>query len=83
MDQVVIPKEVEEMVLTMDGQKYYRKDTNYDFDVDEPNIRPSFTQMDNNERKCIISVLDTGLAYLEELPNKKMICKMLLGIYYV
>ncbi|KAM3697870.1 hypothetical protein ACB098_06G145900 [Castanea mollissima] len=71
VDPILLPREVDEAPMAIVAAREYNNGNEIQADVEAQGI-PNFCQMDPNVHKCLVSILETGLACSMESPKDRM-----------
>ena len=71
VDPILLPREVHEAPTPIVAAREYNNGKEIQVDVEAQGI-PNFCQMDPNVHKCLVSILETGLACSMESPKDRM-----------
>ncbi|XP_075671989.1 uncharacterized protein LOC142641436 [Castanea sativa] len=71
VDPILLPREVDEAPMAIVAAREYNNGNEIQADMEAQGI-PNFCQMDPNVHKCLVSILETGLACSMESPKYRM-----------
>ncbi|KAK4579450.1 hypothetical protein RGQ29_029211 [Quercus rubra] len=71
VDPILLPREVDEAPTAIVATREYNNGNEIQVDVEAQGI-PNLCQMDPNVHKCLVSILETGLACSMESPKDRM-----------
>ncbi|KAL0003302.1 hypothetical protein SO802_017083 [Lithocarpus litseifolius] len=71
VDPILLPREVDEAPTAIVAAREYNNGNEIQVDVEAQGI-PNLCQMDPNVHKCLVSILETGLACSMESPKDRM-----------
>ena len=71
VDPILLPREVDEAATVIVEARVYNNGNEIQVEVEAQGI-PNLCQMDPNVHKCLVSILETGLACSMESPKDRM-----------